>query len=164
MIDKTDFLSAPRYVEYLHEYTTHYKLWPHIHLLSTITKLTRQNDGVYNIVYKHDGRSHTWNCDAVAVCSGLHVVPNIPSIEGIENVKKKFHSAQFKSSEQFGVDTTVLVLGSGETGADVCHLAITAPTAKVVLCHNDGFHLAPKVSRMPQEGHQLTRESDESES
>lgn len=153
MNDQSDFLSASRYVEYLREYTTHYNLWPHIHLLSSVTKLIRQKNGVYNIEYKHDGQSYSWECDAVAVCSGLHVIPSIPSIEGIENIERSFHSAQFKSSEQFGVDTTVLVLGSGETGADVCHLAITAPTARVVLCHSNGFHLAPKVSRISQESH-----------
>lgn len=87
-----------------------------------------------------------WDCDAVAVCSGLHNEPNIPHIPGIKNVPSVLHSSQFKSRKQFGAGTTVLVVGSGETGADVAHLAVTSPTARVIMCHRDGFHFAPKVS------------------
>lgn len=93
-----------------------------------------------------NGVEKTWHCDAVAMCSGLHVVPNIPHIEGIEKVPLALHSSRFKGRSQFGEAKNILVLGSGETGADVAYMAVTAPTKRVVLCHNDGFHLAPKVS------------------
>jgi dimethylaniline monooxygenase (N-oxide forming) len=97
------------------------------------------------VTYLTRDEIHTWECDAVAVCAGLHVFPNIPLIKGIEHIPITLHSSEFKNREQFGVDTTVLVLGSGETAADVAYLAVTSPTKRVVMCHRDGFHLAPKV-------------------
>lgn len=88
----------------------------------------------------------TWECDAIAVCSGLHVTPSIPDVPGIENVPVVKHSAQFKSREEFGTDKTVVILGTGETGIDLAYLAVTSPTKRVILCHRDGFLGAPKVS------------------
>jgi dimethylaniline monooxygenase (N-oxide forming) len=96
-------------------------------------------------VPKATGEQLMWECDAVAVCSGLHVVPNVPHIRGIEKIPVSMHSSQFKERKQFGVDKTVLVLGSGETGSDVSYLAVTAPTKRVIICHRSGFHFAPKV-------------------
>lgn len=87
-----------------------------------------------------------WECDAVAVCSGLHVEPNLPDINGISNAPVVIHSSQFKSRQQFDGCRLVMVVGCGETGADVAYLAATHPEVdRVVLCHKDGFHFAPKV-------------------
>lgn len=106
-----------------------------------------RKEGGHVVSYLYRGRQHTWQCDAVAVCSGLHVDPSIPEVKGIEKVPVVLHSSQLKKREQFGVGKTVLILGSGETGADVSLLAVTSPTKRVVLCHRNGFHLAPKVGR-----------------
>ncbi|KAM3508945.1 hypothetical protein MY11210_006520 [Beauveria gryllotalpidicola] len=44
----------------------------------------------------------------------------------------------------------VMVVGCGETGADVAYLAATHPEVdRVVLCHNDGFYFTLKVRRHP---------------
>jgi len=94
---------------------------------------------------KATGETTHWECDAIAVCSGLHVVPDIPGLSGIEKVPSVFHSSQFKTREQFSIDKTVMVLGSGETGADVSYLAVTSPTRRVIMCHRNGVHFAPKV-------------------
>lgn len=87
----------------------------------------------------------TWECDAVAVCSGLHVTPNFPDLAGVDKVPVVKHSADFKARGEFGIDKTVVVLGTGETGIDMAHLAVTSPTKRVILCHRDGFLGAPKV-------------------
>lgn len=143
----SDFLSARRYTEYLNEYCSHFALWPYIHLSTKVQSVNRSGSGNKHIIQclsKTEG-INTWECDAIAVCSGLHVVPSIPLIPGIERVPAVLHSSEFKTREQFGRDTTVLVLGTGETGADISYLAVTSPTKRVVLCHRDGFHFAPKV-------------------
>ncbi|OIW29196.1 FAD/NAD(P)-binding domain-containing protein [Coniochaeta ligniaria NRRL 30616] len=147
--DDPDFLSAGRYVGYLKDYCTHFNLWPHINLSTKVVSVSRRTGGGHTVVYEKDGLEDSWECDAIAVCSGLHVVPNIPEIPGIENVPVTFHSSQFKKREDFGVDKTVLVLGSGETGADLAYLAVTSPTKQVVLCHRKGFHFAPKRNPTP---------------
>ncbi|KAJ4417222.1 hypothetical protein N0V85_001928 [Neurospora sp. IMI 360204] len=59
------------------------------------------------------------------------------------------HSSQFKEKKQFGVDKTVMILGSGETGSDLSWMAVTSQTKRVVMCHRSGFHFAPKRNLSP---------------
>ncbi|ROT41045.1 dimethylaniline monooxygenase [Sodiomyces alkalinus F11] len=147
--DDPDFLSAERYLEYLNQYASAFDLWPHIHLSTRVLSVRRGGDVAeasgHVVTYRTpEGEEVEWECDAVAVCSGLHQVPNIPDLPGVENVPVVMHSADFKSREQFGVDKTVLVLGCGETSFDIAALAIRSPTKRVVLCHRNGWLAAPK--------------------
>jgi dimethylaniline monooxygenase (N-oxide forming) len=148
-----DFLSAVSYVQYLEDYCTRFQLWPHMSLSTKVLTVKRRKTDArpgYTISYTTDGGDiREWECDAVAVCSGLHTEPNIPNIKGIEHVPQKLHSSAFKSRKQFGAGKTVMVVGTGETGADVAHLAVTSPTTRVVLCHRDGVHFAPKRNPGP---------------
>ncbi|WXC63447.1 hypothetical protein SNK03_009268 [Fusarium graminearum] len=93
-----------------------------------------------------DGRVFSWDCDAVAVCSGLHKEPKLPVIPGLHHVPEVIHSSDFKTKSQFGTNKTVMVIGSGKTGADIAYLAVMSPMKQVLMCHKDGFHFAPKVS------------------
>jgi len=143
--EDADFFSSERYREYLNQYATHFKLWPHINLSTRVTGVRRGDTSEHVISYQGpDGKEVEWECDAVAVCSGVHSKANIPNIPGIENVPTVLHSQDLKKREQFGKDTTVMVLGSGETGCDMCYLAVTSPTKRVVFCHRDGWIGAPK--------------------
>ncbi|KAK4662347.1 uncharacterized protein QC763_0112450 [Podospora pseudopauciseta] len=151
--DDPDFVSAERYVEYLHEYCDKFKLWSQIKLSTTVVSVKPNIKGKgHTITYsaKGTGKQKSWTCDAIAVCSGLHVTPNLPEIPGLEDhVPLVMHSSQFKSSSQFGTNKTVMVLGSGETGADIAYLAVISPTKQVVMCHRSGFHFAPKRNLSP---------------
>lgn len=98
------------------------------------------------ISFSQNDKAEEWECDAVAVCSGLHVKPDIPSLKGIENVSVVMHSSEFKSRSDFGEGKNVMILGAGETAMDLSYLAVTSPTKSVTLCHRDGFFYAPKVS------------------
>ncbi|KND87721.1 Dimethylaniline monooxygenase [N-oxide-forming] 2 [Tolypocladium ophioglossoides CBS 100239] len=142
-----DFISAKKYVQFLNDYCTKFNLWPHIRLQTRVVSVTRRQDSGHVVRYKaHDRETQEeWQCDAVAVCSGLHVEPNMPKLKGIEKVPLVFHSSKFKVRKQFGVDKTVLVLGAGETGSDMAYLAVTSPTRRVLMCHRDGFHSGPQV-------------------
>ncbi|QUC20025.1 uncharacterized protein UV8b_04266 [Ustilaginoidea virens] len=147
--DAPDFLSAAAYARYLRSYCTHFDLWPCIHLNSRVVAVVRRPNG-HKVVYRCGDDEHEWDCDAVAVCSGLHVEPNMPAIDGLGNVPRVIHSSEFKSRKQFRNRRTVMVVGSGETGADISYLAVTTPTVeRVVLCHRDGFHFAPKRNPGP---------------
>jgi dimethylaniline monooxygenase (N-oxide forming) len=141
-----DFLSAKDYVQYLKDYCSHFNLWSHINLGVEVRSVTTISPKGYTIECsgKGDG-AFTWECDAVAVCSGLHREPNLPVIPGLHNVPEVIHSSEFKTKSQFGTNKTVMVIGSGETGADITYLAVNSPTKQVLMCHKDGFHFAPKV-------------------
>jgi dimethylaniline monooxygenase (N-oxide forming) len=149
-----DFLSTERYLEYLEDYATLFNLWPHINLSTRVTAVRRGDLSGHVVTYRTpEGEEIDWECDAIAVCSGLHDVPNIPDLKGVEHVPIVFHSEEFKSREQFGVDKTVMIIGSGETSMDICALAMNAPTKKVVLSHRHGWLAAPKVSKKQLPGY-----------
>ena len=147
--DDPDFLSAERYVQYLSDYCDHFRLWPDIHLSTPVTRVHRRPSGGHTVHYRKNGADLTFDCDAIAVCTGLHVLPNMPSLPGMERVPVVKHSSEFKKREEFGRNKTVVILGTGETGLDLAHLAVTAPTDRVVLCHRDGFLGAPKIIPNP---------------
>uniref|UniRef100_A0A4E9EJC4 FAD/NAD(P)-binding domain-containing protein n=1 Tax=Gibberella zeae TaxID=5518 RepID=A0A4E9EJC4_GIBZA len=146
-----DFLGTEQYVQYLEAYSTHFRLWQYIRLNTRVLSVTREADGSHIIKYKTKEAQFPseWRCDAVAICSGLHVMPNIPHIKGMENAPTVFHSSNFKSRAQFGTEKTIMIVGCGETGADIAYLAATSPTKRVLLCHRDGVHFAPKRNPGP---------------
>jgi dimethylaniline monooxygenase (N-oxide forming) len=144
-----DFLPIEDYVVYLEEYCSRFNLWKYIELSTTVTKLQRRGVSRHTVsLIRADGTTENWECDAVAICTGLHVTPNVPNVAGIENVPLVLHSAQFKARKQFGENTNVVVLGTGETGMDMAHLAVTSPTRTVTLCHRNGFLCAAKISTL----------------
>ncbi|KAI0116711.1 FAD/NAD(P)-binding domain-containing protein [Daldinia grandis] len=151
--DDPDFLSTDKFVQYLNGYCDNFNLWPDINLSTKVVSVKRRPGGGHIIYYReaHDAKAEvlTYECDAVAVCTGLHVIPNVPNLPGIENIPVVKHSSEFKKREEFGHDKTVVILGSGETGIDIAHLAVTSPTKRVVLTHRDGFLGAPKVIPNP---------------
>lgn len=147
-----DFPSTERYLQYLEDYATHFQLWPHINLSTRVVGVLRTAVGTHAVKYFNVdyGKEEVWECDAVAVCSGLHVEPAMPSIRGIENVPNVMHSSQFKGRKDFGDAEHIMVLGVGETAMDIAHLAVTGYQKKqVTLCHRGGFVYAPKILSFP---------------
>ena len=152
-IDEPQFMSVTRYLEYLVEYCTRFGLWPHILLSTPVLSIRRRGEGHVVRYRSKDGAEEGWNCDAVAICSGLHVTPELPTIPGLENVPVVMHSSEYRTRKQFGENKTVAVLGVGETSRDISYLAVTSPTKRVVVCHRSGWVNAPKVTyRNPHAG------------
>ncbi|UNI24775.1 Flavin-containing monooxygenase [Purpureocillium takamizusanense] len=150
-LDAPDFVTPELYVKYLRDYTKAFKVDGLIECDSTVRLVRRGTHGVGHVldVKRASGEEFSWECDAVAVCTGNHENPLVPEIPGIERVPSVMHSSMFKTRAQFGKDTHVVVCGAGETGMDIAHLAVTAPTASVTLCHRDGFFCAPKIISTP---------------
>ena len=139
-------MSVTRYLEYLEQYCTRYDLWKHINVSTPILSIRRKGKGHVVHYQRGDGaEAEEWKCDAVAICSGLHVIPNIVQVPGQENVPIVFHSSEFKDRTQFGENKTVAILGCGETSMDLAYMAVNSPTKRVVVCHRSGWVNAPKV-------------------
>jgi dimethylaniline monooxygenase (N-oxide forming) len=143
--ESPDFLSAEEYCRYLADYCTHFDLWECINLNTRVTGVRRGEGGGHIVAYESNGAKSQWRCDAIAVCSGLHVTPAVPEVDGIKTVPVVMHSSEFKEKRQFGTDKNILILGSGETGMDLAYMAVNSPTKSVTLCHRSGFCCAPKV-------------------
>jgi len=144
--DQPDFVTTEDYCLYLKRYCDQFGLWSSIKLSTKVVRLERS--GISHVIHYTELASATervWECDAVAICSGLHVTPSIPPIPGIEHVPKSMHSSEFKSRDMFGTDKDVLLLGVGETGMDLAHMAVTSQTKTVTLCHRNGWLNGPKV-------------------
>ena len=140
-------MKTTEYCAYLEQYCSQFALWEHIKL-STLVKHVHQRDGTGHVVYyvtEGSAGLEDWKCDAVAVCSGLHVTPNLPVIPGTKHVPTVMHSSNFKERKQFGINQDILILGSGETAMDLGYLAVTSLTKSVTLCHRDGWQNTPKV-------------------
>lgn len=81
----------------------------------------------------------------VALCTGLHVIPHIPLIPGIDNISgvhggdkpAVYHSYHYKSRSQL-CGRRVMILGTGETGMDIAYEAVKAGATEVVLCSRSG--------------------------
>ena len=86
-----------------------------------------------------------FDCTHLAICTGLHVQPNVPQLDGIEHFKgSALHSSSYKYRSQLK-DEDILILGCGETAMDVAYEAIKAPAKSVTMCFRTGFLSFPKV-------------------
>lgn len=143
----------------------HFGLRERIHLDTKVTRLERNTDP--NSAYPHvatlvvEGQEYTVLAQKVVVTTGLHVLPNIPSIEGLTTSSsslslstttspattpspKWIHSSSYASRDQLR-GKKVLVLGCGETGMDVAYESVLAPAEKVWMGIRSGFLSFPKV-------------------
>jgi dimethylaniline monooxygenase (N-oxide forming) len=122
-LETPDHISLPQYVEYLHSFVDRFALKPHIKLgcrITSIEPLAKSADQGWRHRVKYtdkhnDGKERNIDCSHIAICTGLHVEPNILSIPGIENVcGEVFHSSEYKKRSQLA-GRHVLIMGCGET-------------------------------------------------
>ncbi|KAL7422609.1 hypothetical protein Q5752_003257 [Cryptotrichosporon argae] len=147
-----DHPSLPDFVGYLHDYASHFDLWPSIHLTMRVTRLECTGSAAHphraTLERGGGGQRHVVCATRVIVTTGLHVTPNIPTIPGL-TVKRTpaspafIHSSAYTSRSQVR-DKDVLVLGCGETGMDVAYESVLSD-ARVWLGVRSGFLSFPKV-------------------
>ncbi|KAJ6020999.1 Monooxygenase [Penicillium herquei] len=153
-LETPDHVSLPEYVDYLRSYVERFNLGPYIKFNSPVTRVSPLNDGskwTHRVSYvDRNGEDETkesiFECSHIAVCTGLHVEPNIPDIPGIENIKGDvFHSSLYKGRDQVA-GKNVLVLGCGETAMveDIAYESIKANAESVTMCFRTGFLSFPK--------------------
>lgn len=150
--DSPDHISLPDYVRYLDRYCTSFDLWRHIHLKSHVTQVEAVDRGKwthrlrYHIVAEDGTRAEKeYECSHIAICTGLHVRPNVPSIPSIDNFQgEAYHSSQYKRRSQLS-GKNVLILGCGETAMDIAYESIKADARTVTMCFRTGFLSFPKV-------------------
>ncbi|KAL1661710.1 hypothetical protein GGF50DRAFT_60535 [Schizophyllum commune] len=157
-----DHPTLDEYVQYLRDYCDNFDLWHKIHVRSRVVKIARNPSGGHIVSYMGQDADGKWDPDSlktinasyIAVCSGLHVLPEIPKIPGIEHVLEPkqgravqpavYHSHEYKSRDQLA-GRRVMILGTGETGMDLAYEAAKAGAEEVVLCSCRGFLSFPKA-------------------
>ncbi|KAJ7702268.1 FAD/NAD(P)-binding domain-containing protein [Mycena rosella] len=163
-LDHPDHLTLEEYVSYLRAYCKHFGITDRIRLESKVVNVARNPDGGHVVSYvtrapagEWDSTPRTINATHVALCTGLHVIPAIPDVPGIEHVLNRgnhrepgavppaaYHSTEYKSRAQLA-GRRVMILGTGETGMDLAYEAAKAGATEVVLCSRSGFLSFPKA-------------------
>uniref|UniRef100_A0A8D2EUI2 Flavin-containing monooxygenase n=1 Tax=Theropithecus gelada TaxID=9565 RepID=A0A8D2EUI2_THEGE len=102
--------------------------------------------GQWDVTTERDGKRESAVFDAVMVCSGHHVYPNLPkeSFPGLNHFKGKcFHSRDYKEPGVFK-GKRVLVVGLGNSGCDIAtELSHTAE--QVVISSRSGSWVMSRV-------------------
>ncbi|XP_068950796.1 flavin-containing monooxygenase 5-like [Petaurus breviceps papuanus] len=120
-----NFLHNSKMMDYVRMYAKHFDLLKYIHFLSKVCSVRQRSDfsstGQWNVVIEADGKQESYIFDGIMVCNGHYSDPHLP-LECFPGIKKftglYFHSHEYKSPEKFK-EKTVLVIGLGNTGADV---------------------------------------------
>ncbi|KAF8590464.1 FAD/NAD-P-binding domain-containing protein [Ramaria rubella] len=166
-LDHPDHLTLEEYVEYLRAYIKHFDIESKINLQCKVIKVSRDPAGGHRVLYvrKLSGRldwetsPSSIHAQYIVVCTGLHVIPSMPTIPGIQHVLQPiraetcdasitqpavFHSTAYKGQEQLR-DRRVMILGTGETGMDLAYESAKAGATEVILCTRGGFLSFPKA-------------------
>lgn len=166
-LDHPDHLTLEEYVEYLRGYARHFAVHDRIYLNCKVVKISRAAGGGHDVTYlRRKARTEDWedapttvHAKYLVLCTGLHVIPSIPTIPGIEyvlnpteEIEKRqgrpkptaFHSVDYKSRDQLR-GRRVMILGTGETGMDIAYESAKAGAEEAVLCTRGGFLSFPKA-------------------
>ena len=140
---RTGHLTIGEYVEYLTAYAESFGVTPHVRFDTTVEAVTPDPAAGWT-VRTRDGRGvHEESYDAVAICSGLHQHPHIPHFPGEETFTGLIlHSAHYRRPAQVA-GRKVLVVGAGESGADVV-AEVARHAAETVLSLRRGVAAQPR--------------------
>ncbi|GAA5830190.1 hypothetical protein JCM3766R1_002818 [Sporobolomyces carnicolor] len=145
-----DHVSLNEYCAYLERYATHFNLWDDINLKSKVVWIEKKGDVHHVTVSKHgDTDTKTYSSRYLILCTGLHCIPQVPELPGIDSFKtlpgrKVIHSSEHKERDSLK-GRKVMILGTGETGMDLAYESIKAGAEEIYLCSRGGFLSFPKV-------------------
>jgi len=116
---RTGHLTIGEYVEYLTAYAESFGITPHLRFGTSVESVAPHPSAGWKVRTRDAGGVREDQYDAVAICSGLHQHPHIPRFPGGETFTGSFlHGAHYRRPAQVE-GKKVLVVGAGESGADV---------------------------------------------
>ena len=145
------FWSASEYVDYLEAYVERFRLRPHIHLNTRVVSVRRvlDTDHPWAVsVRGSDGKVNLLTFDAVAVCAGLHQMPNWPVWAREVRRPIVVHSADFQRAEDCA-GKRVLVVGLGESGSDISLLLARCASAVAISTRAGPGAVVPRYADAP---------------
>ncbi|XP_005374887.1 PREDICTED: dimethylaniline monooxygenase [N-oxide-forming] 3 [Chinchilla lanigera] len=123
--DFPNFIHHGKLQEYIVAFARQKDLLKYIQFETLVTSVTKRPDfsitGQWDLTTEKDGKKESAIFDAVMICSGHHVYPNIPreSFPGLTDFKGKcFHSRDYKEPGIWK-GKRVLVIGLGNSGCDI---------------------------------------------
>ena len=116
----TRFWTGEEYLEYCKQYADHFKILDpeRVHFNSRVTAVRREGE-VWRVDVDMAGKAISKTYDAVAVCCGTHQHEGVKTMPGQEVFKGQIiHASTYLDASGFK-GKRVLVIGMGETAADV---------------------------------------------
>ncbi|XP_012513247.1 PREDICTED: dimethylaniline monooxygenase [N-oxide-forming] 3 isoform X1 [Propithecus coquereli] len=148
--DFPNFMHNSKIQEYIIAFAKEKNLLKYIQFKTFVSSIKKCPDfsitGQWAITTEKDGKKESAIFDAVMVCSGHHVYPNIPeeSFPGLKHFKGKcLHSRDYKEPGVFK-GKRVLVIGLGNSGCDIAtELSHTAQ--QVIISSRSGSWVMSRV-------------------
>jgi dimethylaniline monooxygenase (N-oxide forming) len=148
---RTGHLAVGEYVDYLTAYANAFGLTRHLHFGTNVEAVSADPLGGWTVRVRDAHGSREEHYDAVAVCSGLHQHPHVPSFPGMETFTGRLmHGAEYRRPAQVA-GKKVLVVGAGESGADLV-AEVARNAAETVLSLRRGVAAQPrKIFGVPRD-------------
>uniref|UniRef100_A0ACB8F3C9 Dimethylaniline monooxygenase n=2 Tax=Sphaerodactylus townsendi TaxID=933632 RepID=A0ACB8F3C9_9SAUR len=148
--DFPNYLHNSKLQEYIQMFAKHFNLVKYIKFKTLVIHVKKRPDfpvtGQWDIETETEGKVESGVFDAVMVCSGHHVYPNIPTDDfaGIEKFKGRyFHNREYKGPEKFR-GKKVLVIGLGNSGCDIA-VELSNVASQVYLSTRNGSWVMGRV-------------------
>jgi dimethylaniline monooxygenase (N-oxide forming) len=142
-------MAHDEYLAYLERYADHFDVRSHVVFGREVVSVSPTPPG-WRVVVRDpvEGCPEDHTFDAVAICTGVHSVPNMPDIPGLDSFPGQIlHTAHYKGVHSIKGRSAVFV-GAGESGADIiaeaarrldhCHLSLRRG-AFVIPRYIDGY-------------------------
>lgn len=139
--DYSDYPSHSQLLNYFRNYTQHFNLDKYIRFNSTVSKVTRNAEQQWHVVYEDEHGTHQECFDYLLVANGHHWDPSLPKYPG-EFSGEILHSHQYKKASVFK-DKRILVVGGGNSACDVA-VEISRIASKTCISMRRGYHIFPK--------------------
>lgn len=158
--EKLKYWSKEEYLQYLEDYATHFSLRNSIKLSTTVKEcVLDKHTGRWKIKISSDTPaaanqsdqafrknaepSFTYDADYLLVATGTNQIPNILDFPKLDPSVKVVHSVDFTDAAALCEGKKVLVIGNGESAADVAAQS-TDVAEKVTLWSRRDFSLGPR--------------------
>jgi dimethylaniline monooxygenase (N-oxide forming) len=137
-------MTAREYAGYLTKYCEAFDVMSHIRFSTMVESVKRCPDGSWSVQTRSGDVLHNEQFDAVAVCSGLHQHPSLPSLSGQATFTGTLlHGSDYRRPAQVE-GKRVLIVGAGESGADIV-AEVSAHAAETVLSLRRGVAVLPRI-------------------
>uniref|UniRef100_A0A8C5W282 Dimethylaniline monooxygenase [N-oxide-forming] 3 n=1 Tax=Microcebus murinus TaxID=30608 RepID=A0A8C5W282_MICMU len=148
--DFPNFMHNSKIQEYIIAFAKEKNLLKYIQFKTLVSRVNKCPNfsitGQWEVITEKDGKKESAIFDAVMICSGHHVYPNIPkeSFPGLKRFKGKcLHSRDYKEPGAFK-GKRVLVVGLGNSGCDIAtELSHTA--RQVIISSRSGSWVMSRV-------------------
>jgi len=139
---RSGHMTAGEYVAYLEEYVAAFDLDPHLRFGCEVETVHRSGDE-WSVAWREAAGRQEERFDAVVICSGLHQHPHVPRLDGLASFSGEvMHASRYRRPAQV-VGRRVLVVGAGESGADIA-AEVSRHAVETVLSLRRGVAVLPR--------------------